>query len=194
MVRHLLGNACGSFSVNKFYNDTRSQGLQISKDTLHEYFSFLEDAFLIRTVSIDSKSERRRMVNPRKVYPIDSGLIPIYDRTGQSGFGHALETCVLIELDRRGAEIAYVRTPAGFEVDFRVIYPEGGEELFQVCADLDDPAVRNREIRALQDAGSEYPHARRTIVSLHPESIHDLPKGIKNWSAAEWLMGGRTLD
>jgi hypothetical protein len=190
MVRHLLGNACGSFSVNKFYNDTRSQGLQISKDTLHEYFSFLEDAFLIRIVSIDSKSERRRMVNPRKVYPIDSGLIPIYDRTGQSGLGHALETCLMIEIERRGAEIAYVRTPAGFEVDFRVVYPGGREELVQVCADLDDPAVRNREIRALQDAGSEYPRAGRTIVALHPESVRDLPEGIRICSAPEWLLGG----
>jgi len=62
MIRHLLANAGAYFSVNKFYGDLKSQGLQVAKDTLHEYFSFLEDAFIIRTVSIASRSERRRMV------------------------------------------------------------------------------------------------------------------------------------
>jgi predicted AAA+ superfamily ATPase len=52
MVRHLLGNAAGAFTVNRFYNDLRSQGLPVAKDTLHQYLSHLEDAFLIRTVSI----------------------------------------------------------------------------------------------------------------------------------------------
>jgi uncharacterized protein len=46
-------------------------------DTLHAYLSHLEDAFLIRTVSMSSGSERQRMVNPRKAYPIDMGLIPL---------------------------------------------------------------------------------------------------------------------
>ena len=31
---------------------------------------------------------------------------------------HPLETAVLVELERRGFEVTYVRTPAGYEVDF----------------------------------------------------------------------------
>jgi len=188
MVRHLLGNPGGSFSVNRFYNDIRSQGLSVTKDTLYDLFSFLEDAFLIRTVSLLTKSERRRMVNPRKVYPIDSGLIPIYDRTGQADSGHALETCVMLELERRGAEIAYVRTPQGYEVDFFALYPDNREVLIQVCADLADPSVCDREIRALIDAGREHPRAEMMIVALHPESGRSVPNGIVVKPAAQWLL------
>ena len=73
LVRQLLANAGGAFSVNKFYGDLKSQGIAIAKDTLHEYLAYLEDAFLVLTVSIHSESERRRMVNPRKAYPVDPG-------------------------------------------------------------------------------------------------------------------------
>ena len=82
MVRQLLGNAGGAFSVHKFYGDLRAQGVPVAKDTLHVYLTHLEDVFLIRTVAIASESERRRMVNPRKAYPIDPGLIPVFDRSG----------------------------------------------------------------------------------------------------------------
>jgi len=36
MVRQLLGNAGGAFSVNKFYNNLRAQGIPIAKQTLRE--------------------------------------------------------------------------------------------------------------------------------------------------------------
>jgi predicted AAA+ superfamily ATPase len=87
MARHLLDNPAGSFSVNRFHKDLKSQGISIGKDTLHSYLAWLEDAFMIRTVSIASRSERRRMVNPRKAYPIDPGLIPVFDRSGEPNLG-----------------------------------------------------------------------------------------------------------
>ena len=77
MVRHLLSNAAGRFSVEKFHSALRSQGLSISKDTVHELLAYLEDCFLVRTVWIEADSERKRMVNPRKAYPVDSGLIAL---------------------------------------------------------------------------------------------------------------------
>lgn len=67
-------------SISKFHGDLRSQGVPVAKDTLHQYLAHLEDALLLRTVSVAGGSERRRMVNPRKVYPIDPGLIPVYDQ------------------------------------------------------------------------------------------------------------------
>jgi len=188
MVRHMLGNAGGYFSVSKFLGDLKSQGVPVAKDTLHAYLAHLEDAFLIRTVSIASGSERRRMVNPRKIYPIDSGLIPVFDRSGRANLGHALEACVLLELERRGAEIAYVRTEDGFEVDFLARYADGRQELIQVCADLDTPAAQERETRALVQAASEHPRATRHLITLQPEISRELPKSVTAHSAVAWLL------
>jgi predicted AAA+ superfamily ATPase len=191
MVRHLLANPAGSFSVNKFHGDLHSQNIAVAKDTLHAYLGHLEDAFLIRTVSMSSGSERQRMVNPRKAYPIDMGLIPVFDPTGRANLGHALETAVLLELERRGAQRSYLRTADGFEVDFLVRYPEGGEELIQVCADLDAPATRERETRALIAAGTERRGTPLRLISLAAESPRDLPAEVLWQSASDWLLSER---
>lgn len=188
LVRQLLGNPAGSFSISKFYGDLKSQGIAVAKDTLHGFLGHLEDAFLVRVVSLATDSERRRMVNPRKVYPIDPGLIPVFDRSGKSNLGHALETCVLIELDRRGAEVGYVRTPGGSEVDFLARYPAGGEELIQVCASLDDPATRERELRALAEAAALHPRASRSLIALDMPVAPDVPQGTMLHRAADWML------
>ena len=54
LVRHLLGNATGLFSVEKFYAALKSQGLAISKDTVHQLMGHLQDCFLVRTVRMAS--------------------------------------------------------------------------------------------------------------------------------------------
>jgi predicted AAA+ superfamily ATPase len=189
MVRQLLGNAGGPFSVNKFHGDLRSQGVPVAKDTLHAYLTHLEDAFLIRSVPVATESERRRMVNPRKAYPTDPGLIPVFDRSGRANLGHALETAVAAELERRGTEIAYVRTEQGFEVDFLARYPDGRQDLIQVCADLDSPETRERETRALLEAASGFPQASLHLVTLSADPVPGLPGAVALHSAADWLLG-----
>ncbi|MFC1763234.1 ATP-binding protein [Planctomycetota bacterium] len=188
MMRQLLGNACGLFSIHKFHSDLRSQGIPVAKDTLHAYLLHLEDAFLIRTLAIATDSERRRMVNPRKVYPIDPGLIAIFDRSGKANAGHALETVVALELLRRGAEIAYVRTARDLEVDFLARYPDGTQALLQVCMDLDQPETINRETRALLAAAEENPQASLHLVTATPETPQNWPPNITLHAAATWLL------
>ncbi|MDR3557288.1 MAG: ATP-binding protein [Syntrophobacteraceae bacterium] len=188
MVRHLLGSPAGLFSINKFYGDLRSQGLPIAKDTVYGYLGHIEDAFLIRTVSIATDSERRRMVNPRKVYPVDPALIPIFDRSGRANLGHALETCVFLDLERRGAEISYVRTMSGCEVDFLARYPGGRSELIQVCIDVDSPVTREREIRSLVEAAPEHAGASLNLITLEPEAPPELPPGVLWHPATVWLL------
>ncbi|MFQ5799455.1 MAG: ATP-binding protein, partial [Bacteroidota bacterium] len=188
MVRHLLANAAGSFSVNKFYGDLRSQGIPVAKDTLHEYLGYLEDAFLIRAVSLSTRSERRRMVNPRKVYPVDPGLIPLFDPSGRPNLGHALETCVMLELERRGAEVSYVRNKTGSEVDFLVRFPDGRRELLQVSVDMDAPDVRDRELRGLVGAFTEHRGSTAHLIVLEPERPPGLPDSVHFHAATEWLL------
>jgi len=194
LVRRLLGNPAGAFSINRFYNDLKAQGIPVAKDTLHEYLGYLEDAFLLRTTSLDTRSERRRMVNPRKVYPIDPGLIPIYDRWGEPKTGHALETCVLLELERRGAEVGYVRTASGYEVDFHARFPGGPTALIQVCTDIADGGVYEREMRALLEAKKEYPRAAALLIVLEKPPRIDIPKNVRVSLASSWLLETPTFS
>ena len=189
LVRHLLGNAAGLFSVEKFYAALKSQRFAISKDTVHQLVGYLEDCFLVRTVWVEAASERRRMVNPRKAYPVDPALIPLYDRTGHANLGHALETAVLLELERRGYTIAYVRTPRGGEVDFLARRPTGEAELIQVCADARDPQTASRELDALADAAHRHPRATRRLLTLTRDGLPaEVADGIIAEPAYVWML------
>jgi len=163
--------------------------LSISKDTVHELLAYLEDCFLVRTVWIEADSERKRMVNPRKAYPVDSGLIPLFDRSGRSNTGHALETAVLIELERRGMSVTYVRTPDDHEVDFLARRATGEMELLQVASDAREASTADREIRALEEAGRLYPKATRRLLTLTQDAMPSaVPDGVVVQPAYEWML------
>ena len=188
LVQQLLGNAAGAFSIHKFFSDLRSRGTAVGKDTLHQMLAHLEDAFLLSTVGLATDSARRRQVNPRKVYPVDTGLMALFDPSGKPNVSHALETAVLHELHRRGAAVDYVLTPGGFEVDFCARWPEGQVWLVQVCTDLSDASTLARELRALEDARAFWPEARMMLVALYTPAVANLPPGIELHRATTWLL------
>jgi uncharacterized protein len=192
LVRQLLASPAGAFSVHKFSNDLRSQGVAVGKNALHEMLSWLEDSFLIRLVPIDATSERKRQVNPRKVYPVDSGLIPAFDRSGQPNTGHALETAVMVELERRSCRVAYVRTKAGHEVNFVATNPEGKRTYIQVCADLSTAGTRQRELRPLVELLSLRNKAELLVLTLTTTDVSLCQKeaaaGVTVKPVWEWLL------
>jgi predicted AAA+ superfamily ATPase len=75
LVRHVMNSAGEKFSVNKFFNTMKSMSIKCSKDNLYHYLEFLTDAFLFHRVPIHSRSEKTRMVNPDKIYTVDTGLL-----------------------------------------------------------------------------------------------------------------------
>ncbi len=153
LVKTLLRNAATLFSINKFYNDTKSQGLKVSKDSIHQYIEYLQDAFMIFGVSCYSPSERGMQNKPKKIYANDSGLIEIASTSsGNLLYGKLLENLVYLDCRRQKKTVYYVQTIEGYEVDFLTIDPEGKKELLQVVWDITDPQTLVREQRALASA------------------------------------------
>lgn len=189
LQRHLLASPAAPFSIQKFYDALRSQGIPVGKDTLHTFLGYLEDTFLVRIVSQHSASERKRMVNPRKAYPVDPGLIPVYEQAGCANLGQALETGVLIELERRGCDIFYVQTQDGYKVDFLAQTPAGKWFLLQICVDLSNAVTWERETRALLAAANEYPHATPLLITLDAIPPQPgLPAPLQWQPAVSWLL------
>ena len=189
LVQQLLGNAAGAFSINKFHSDLKSRGVAIGKDSLHQMLDHLEDTFLLSSVELASDSVRRRQVNPRKIYPVDTGLMALFDPSGKPNTGHALEVAVLHHLQRQGAQVGYCLTSSGYEVDFLASMPDGQTHLVQVCLDLSDPGTLAREVRALQDAATHWPNARAMLVSQSAPAVLPLPAGMELHRASSWLLG-----
>jgi len=189
LIRQCLRNPAAAFSVHRLYQDLKAQGHGIAKDAVHAMFAHLLDAFLISFVPIATESERQRNSNPRKVYPADPALIYAFDASGRANLGHALETTVLLELERRRAEVSYVKTAQGFEVDFLARYPSGKVDLIQVCAEAGDPDTAERELRSLVEAGRQFPQARKRLLTLTQDGLpREAPADILAQPAYVWLL------
>jgi predicted AAA+ superfamily ATPase len=173
LVRALFASNANGFSLSKLHGTLRSQGLKIGKQTLLDYLDHLLDAYICFTVPIRSRSEKQRIVNPRKVYAVDPGLATAMATGGAVNSGALLENVVYLELRRRlgraaAQAIAYYRTKGGFEVDFVVeaMGPWREPQLIQACSAIGDPETARREIRALDEAMHELGVLTATIVTL----------------------------
>ncbi|NJL27570.1 MAG: ATP-binding protein [Thermoanaerobaculia bacterium] len=170
LVRQCLRNPGGGFSVHRLHKDLKAQGHAVAKDAVHAMLSHLLDAFLLSAVPLTTESERRRNSNPRKLYPVDAGLIGAFDASGRANLGHTLETVVLHELERRHHEVTYVKTGNGFEVDFLARNLVGGEELIQVCADPTAPETPRARATRPRNGRARAPARDPAAVGAQPRA------------------------
>ena len=188
-VRQLLRKPAGLLSVTKIHSDFRSRGISISKETLLALLSHLEDAFLVFTVPVASRSERRQQVNPRKLYVADHSLSSAFSPANVVDRGHHLENLVACELLRRGSSLAYVKTAQGHEVDFLATTADGSTQLIQLASDLSNRETFEREVRALLGAASEFPEAQKVLISeSQPPRGTALPNDVKLVPTWRWLL------
>lgn len=162
-INFLLKSVASPFSINKFYNDVKSQGYKLAKDTLYSYLNYLEDAFLIFSVPIFTESLRRVQTTPKKIYAIDNGLIAANTFNLSENLGKLFENQVYLDLRRQNKKIFYYHTSDGYEIDFVTQDLQGKHEILQVVWDADDPITLKREKRALEQAESELGFPGRLI-------------------------------
>lgn len=185
-TRRLLSQSACLFSVKKIYDDLKSQGIQVSKETLFDFLGYLEDTYLLKCLPIHTSSEKQRQVNPRKIYAADTAIAKVFELTAKKNSGHLLETVVFNHLSSRSVELAYVKN-ADSEVDFRVRSADGTVRFVQVCYDLSDRLTLERECRALLEV--KQPGAKIIVVpnnSLHHKSPSE---SITILSATDLLLG-----
>ena len=155
LIQTLLKNASCGFSINKFYNDSKSQGMSSSRGLLYHYLDYLEDAYLIFTVSLFSESLRKIQSNRKMAYAIDPGLVKAYTLSLSDNYGHLFENIIFLDFKRAGHKIHYYLTKEKYEVDFLIEDSEGRRTLYQVVWDASDPKTLERETRALHSAMRE---------------------------------------
>ena len=117
--------------------------------TVMEYFSYLEQTWLLHFIPKFSYSARKQSVNPRKVYAIDTGLVNVNSKSFSGDAGRILENLVYLHLRRSFKEICYFSEKG--ECDFVVLDKNQPVKVVQVCYDL-TPDNLNRELNGLFEA------------------------------------------
>ena len=190
LVRQLMNSPCCKFSVNKFYNSLKTMSVKCTKNSLYEYLDHLIDAYVFYRVPIHSRSEKARILNPAKIYTIDTGLLNAISFRNSANNGFLLENIVFMHLRRNGYIVEYINTKDGYETDFFARHKISNEiKLIQVCWQMSDEKTFKRELRGLQTAMQELSITSGTIVTWDDEAI--LEDNIMVVAIWKWLLNYR---
>ena len=164
LLYYLITNASKEFSLN-----TLSKITQLSVDTVKEYIEYATFSYLLFIVNKYDYSLKKQLVNPKKIYCIDTGLANSISFKFSEDKGRLLENLVFIELKRRGKEIFYHKGKK--ECDF--VIREGLDivEAIQVTTSLEDYETRKREISGLKDALKTYNLKEGLILTEDEEEV-----------------------
>ena len=164
--------------------------VNLSLDSVERFSHYLSTAGLFFFTSKFSYSHKEQILNPKKVYAIDTGLRNVVSFRFSQDLGRLMENIVLTELKRRKNEVYYWKTYRGKEVDFIVKKRDKRiNQLIQVCARFNNEKTKKREIQALIEC-SQYLKCNNLLIITEDyeaeESYKDrLIKFIPLW---KWLL------
>jgi len=147
LVKYCFTNISTLLSINRIFNVLNSIGKRVSKNTLYEYFSYLEDAMILYQIPVYSDSASVQQRNPKKIYLADIGLKKTV--SFENDIGKIFENIVFIQLKRYYDDIYYYKDEQ--EVDF-VYLNKGKPHLLNVSLDIDNPDTFYREVNGLLSA------------------------------------------
>ncbi len=141
------------FSVHKFFNFLKSQGMKISKNSLYNYLEYFRDSLIVYPLRKFSYSYKEAESSIPKIYFVDNGLLRLQ---GIRENGRLMENLVFTELERKwGNRIFYYKSLDGKEVDFLIKEGAKIRQLIQACYDISDFNTKERELGALLKASEE---------------------------------------
>jgi len=168
---YLINNVSSQYSAKKLANILGFK----SQITLENYLSYLTEAYLIFSLRRHSTKAGMRLRSTKKTYAVDNGFVTAKAVQHSPNTGKLMENLVFIELVKQGKqpsrELFYYKTRNDREIDF--VLKNGYEvvELIQVCYDLTEPDVEQREIKALVEAGKELNVSRLTVLTWNEKRI-----------------------
>jgi len=185
--KRVIGSSGGEFSVNKIYNELKSQGYQVGKDTLYLYQNYVESIYLNRFINKYSHSVVKAESSQKKCYVIDQGMGTALDYKLSQDRGRLLETTVALELLKKGNQIAYQQN--GSECDFVVIEKGKVIKAIQVATDLVSIKTREREIKGLVQACLKFGLSSGIILTFdHAEQMEQDGVHINSIPAWEFFL------
>lgn len=165
LAAYLINNFASLYTVRKLLKALNLK----SATTVEKYINYLEEAYLIFSLRRYSPKSLERIKSPRKVYAVDNGFVSAKAIQHSPDKGKLMENLVFTELVKRGVkpnkELFYYKTRNDREVDFVIKNGYQVVELMQVCYDMTDPAVEQREVKALMEAGQELNVDTLTILT-----------------------------
>ncbi len=166
-IKRLLSSISTPVSIYKIYNELKSQGYKIDKNLLYELIEELNSIYLFFPLHKYSASPIKREMSEKKFYIVDNGLANAVSFNLSENKGNLLENAVFMRLYSMGFLLYFYKNRK--ECDFVRIRKDGKKEVYQVCYDLSDEVVKQREFAGLIEACLELKIKSGYVISMSEE-------------------------
>lgn len=165
-IKTLLSYAISNIGKEISYNKLKQLIGVGSGNTVSQFMAHFEEAYLLFSVKKFDYSLKKQLINPKKIYCIDNGIISTNSFAFSENKGRLLENMVFVELKRRNKEIFYYRDK--HECDFVIRQGIEVAEVIQVCYELNIDN-QNREINGLLESMKAFGLETGQILTFNQE-------------------------
>ena len=178
-----IGKIISATSISKYM---KSQGTNVSADTIIDYAQHLENAFIIHKVNRYDIHGKRLFESNDKFYFEDHGLRNAQaDGTREGDIEKVLENIVYQHLISLGYKVNVGQLQAG-EIDFVCTKKAGSKRIYiQVAYIIANNETREREFGNLHNINDNYP---KYVVSMTPGVTRNDDNGITHLHLRNFLM------
>ncbi len=187
-IKKLIVNIGKPFSINKIYNELKSQGIKIDRDYLYDVIEFVEAVYLGYKLYKFDFSVVHREMSDKKLYFIDNGLLNSISYRFSDNYGILLENLVFLWLRQIfGDNVFYFQQKN--ECDYVVFVKQKARYCIQVCFDISDIETREREIEGLNSALDYFNLKSGIIITAeHEEEVVFKNKTIRIVPAYKFML------
>lgn len=180
VVKYIIENVGKTFSANSITKFLKNEGRSLSVETVYNYLSWLEKAFVIYRCQRYDLQGKSILKTQEKFYLADSSLKYCIMGFNPQSVASMLENIVYFELLRRGYDV-YIGKNGTKEIDFAAVKRDD-RIYIQVCRNL--PEESDREIANLLEIRDHYPKYVVTLDDFASGNIN----GVRLVHLADFLL------
>jgi len=193
LANYLISNIANEYS----YNSLSKIGEIKSSHTVEKYLGYLEETFILFSLSRFSYKVKEQLASNKKIYCIDNGFIQSKAFNASHNFGALYENAVAVELKKQELNgkinFYYWKNQQQEEVDFVIKEGLKVKQLIQVCYNLESTNTNNREMRALLKASKDLKCNNLLIINSDKEGEEEgewfgIKGKIKFIPLGKWLL------
>ena len=161
VVNYLMENSSKLFSPNKIVNYLKSNGINVSTETIYNYVSYILNSLIVEESKRFDTKGKKILSSSEKYYASDPSFKTINTSDVNTDVGQLIEIVVFNELISRGYSV-FVGKTSKSEIDF--IATKNSKKIYiQVTYYLYDEKIIKREFSPLEVIEDNYP---KYVLSL----------------------------
>lgn len=182
ILRFCLENIGKTFSANSLRKYFASQGRKVSVDTVLNYLTFCQRAYLLKKVERYDTIGKKILTVDEKYYLTDHGFRQAVGFSNEKAIERVLENIVYIELLSRGYQVQIGRV-RDKEIDF-IASKQGQISYYQVSYLMESKETRDREFSVYSQIKDNFP---KYVLSL--DSFDFSQDGVIHKNLIDFLLG-----